>query len=310
MKKGLYKGIDCIELENEYLKATFLPEYGSKLASLIDKASNEELLFQSAADQLVIPPYGAKFSDYDSSGFDEVFPSIDPCIDPQTEAQIPDHGEVWTLPWKVEMKQGNLEFTVNSPKLSYRLKKKVVLNENRLCFHYNLENLSKNTFYFIWTPHALLRCSTEMKLLVEEHLTKVINVEHSSQHLGEWGSIHPYPKTTSQKTNEIIDLSGVEPVTVGNCEKFYFTEKVKRGVCGVFNQKTDRYLKYYYPPEKIPYLGVWKTQGGYRGDYNIALEPCTGVYDNLYVAKTIKKVSSVGGLQHFDWWFDMEVGGE
>ena len=310
MKKTVFKGINAIELENDYLKATFLPEYGSKLASLIDKVTNEELLFQSEADKLAVPSYGAKFSDFDSSGFDEVFPSIDPCIDPNTEEKIPDHGEVWALPWEVEEVEDRLEFTVQSPKLPYRLIKSVQLKGNRLCFHYKLENLGPSSFYFIWTPHALLNCSTDTKIIVEKHLTNIMTVEHSTEHLGEWGSTHSYPVTTSLKTKEALDLSRVEPVTAQNCEKFYFTEKVLDGICGVINQKTGRYLKYFYPPEKIPYLGVWKTQGGYRGDYNIALEPCTGVYDNLYVATAIKKASSVEGYGNFDWWFHMEVGGE
>lgn len=309
MKQSVYKGITSIELENEYIKATFLPNYGGKLASFIDKKTNEELLFQSPKDQLTIPTYGSKFSDYDSSGFDDVFPSIDECIDPVTKETIPDHGEVWALPWQVKEEETALIFTVTSPKFSYRLSKKVELKENRLCFGYVLENLGGDTFYFIWTPHALLRASTNIRILVEQHLKKVISVEHSTEHLGEWGTIHEFPITKSKKTGKNIDLSLVEPVTVQNCEKFYFTEKVKAGVCGIINDETRRYLKYFYPPEKIPYLGIWKTHGGYRGDYNIALEPCTGVYDNLYVAKSIRKVSSVDGYKQFDWWFHMEVGG-
>ncbi len=52
-------------------------------------------------------------------------------------------------------------------------------------------------------------------------------------------------------------------------------------------------LTYHYPVDKIPYLGIWKTQDSYRGDYNLALEPCTGVYDGLYVAHAIRKVASI-----------------
>lgn len=67
---------------------------------------------------------------------------------------------------------------------------------------------------------------------------------------------------------------------------------------------------YHYPAEKIPYLGVWKTQGGYRGDYNLALEPCTGVYDHLSVAYAIRKVSFVEPKGVFTWWFQIEIGAE
>jgi tetratricopeptide (TPR) repeat protein len=38
---------DCIVLENKYLKATFLPQFGGKLHSLIDKTENRNLLFSN-----------------------------------------------------------------------------------------------------------------------------------------------------------------------------------------------------------------------------------------------------------------------
>ena len=37
----------CVVLENEYLKATFLPHFGGKLHSLFDKVENRDLLFSN-----------------------------------------------------------------------------------------------------------------------------------------------------------------------------------------------------------------------------------------------------------------------
>ncbi len=39
---------DCVILENEYIKATFMPKFGSKLWSLYDKKENRELLFKNS----------------------------------------------------------------------------------------------------------------------------------------------------------------------------------------------------------------------------------------------------------------------
>ena len=39
---------DCVVLENEYLKATFMPDFGGKLWSLIDKETGRELLFKNS----------------------------------------------------------------------------------------------------------------------------------------------------------------------------------------------------------------------------------------------------------------------
>lgn len=39
---------DSVVLENDYIKATFIPQFGGKLWSLIDKTSNKELLFKNS----------------------------------------------------------------------------------------------------------------------------------------------------------------------------------------------------------------------------------------------------------------------
>lgn len=311
MRNGTFKGLNSIILENEYMEAVFLPEYGGKLASLIDKKRNKEWLFQAKEEKLEIPEYGADFSAYDSSGFDDVFPSIDRCLYPENGKVIPDHGEVWALPWELKVEEGTLIFQVKSPVFPYTLKKELTLDEKRLQFNYTVLNKDKeNPFYYIWTPHALLNCSTSTELMTEEHMKTIMSVEHATEHLGEWGTIHPYPLTHSYKTGKVMDLSKVESATAGNCEKFYFMEKAKEGKCGVRDNESGSVLMYDYPHDKIPYLAVWKTQGGYRGDYNIALEPCTGVYDNLYVAHAIKKASSVEPGSKSSWSFGMIVGGE
>lgn len=40
-----------------------------------------------------------------------------------------------------------------------------------------------------------------------------------------------------------------------------------------------------YDARKLPYLGVWITAGGFRGDYNCALEPSSGYYDDIRTAR-------------------------
>ena len=104
-----YKGLNAFYLENDQLRLTFLPDYACKLASLVKKSTGREFLFQSPKEKLTLPHYGAPFSQFDSSGFDEVFPSIDACPYPDGEYKnipVPDHGEVWAMKWKWELAPG------------------------------------------------------------------------------------------------------------------------------------------------------------------------------------------------------------
>ncbi len=314
MDKTMYKGLPALRLENEYLSLVFLPDYACKMASLVKKDSGREFLFQSPSDKLTPPPYGAAFSAYDSSGFDEVLPSIDACPYPCGAYQgvpIPDHGEVWALKWQYALHPGadGLTAWVKSPKLPYQFTRDLTLHENEIRMHYTLENLSDEPFEFIWTPHCLLNCSPHTVLVLPDNLTEMMTVEHSTRTLGPWGSRHPYPLT---KTPDGVpaDMSKTQPASDKSCEKFYFTQKNTQGWCAVKHTDNGDTLTYRYDADKVPYLGVWKTQGGYRGDYNIALEPCTGVYDDLYVAHKIRRAAVCAPKGKYEWNFTMIAGRE
>ena len=311
MTQTVYKGLDAWTLENDALRLTFLPGYACKMASLINKKTGREWLFQSNNDTLRVPEYGASFAEYDSSGFDEVFPSIDACPYPDGSwhgMPIPDHGEVWAMPWESIHSPDDLaaKAIVQSQTLPYVFSKNIMLRNNEVLFEYRVENTSDEDFKFIWTPHCLLACSPATRLLIPENLTEVMTVEHSSKRLGPWGTRHAYPQTTDVHGLK-MDLAATEPRTVRNCEKFYFTQPNTAGWCGIEHTDTGEKLIYTYDADKVPYLGVWKTQGGYRGDYNLALEPCTGVYDDLYLASKIRRVAVVGPKGTYEWTFKMTV---
>ena len=107
MPTNTYKGLRSYELENDVIKITFLPDYACKIASLVHKKTGREFLFQAKEETLRLPPYAAPFSQYDSSGFDEVFPSIDECPYPDGSFKgilIPDHGEVCRVPFCCSLK--------------------------------------------------------------------------------------------------------------------------------------------------------------------------------------------------------------
>ncbi|WP_257349006.1 DUF5107 domain-containing protein [Pseudalkalibacillus decolorationis] len=303
-----YKGIESITLENDHIRCIILPSYGGKMVSFYDKKVKYEWLYQSNQDFLSIPSYGADFSKYDSSGFDEMFPGIDPGPHPNSYKMIPDHGEVWTLPWSVTPTDVGIEMEVKSPTFPYTLKKSMRLTESGVDIHYEATNTSDESFPFIWAPHALMKLKSETLIDLPKGLSQIINVELNTKHLGGWGTLHSYPKTHSVSTGEPIDLSRLEPMETSTIEKFYFNEHLQEGWCSLVQPDISRKLTYWFPIEKVPFLGVWKTRGGYRGEYNVALEPCTGVYDDVYLAEKIGKSSSIPPYGSYTWFLKIDVG--
>ena len=98
-----YKDQPAITLESETIVAQFLPDVGAKLCSLIYKPANLELLLQRPNETYRLAPYDGDYvAQGECSGFDEMFPSIDRSFYegyPWRGTPIPDHGEVWSLPW-------------------------------------------------------------------------------------------------------------------------------------------------------------------------------------------------------------------
>ena len=77
-----------------------LPELGGKIYSI--RWQGRELLASNPRKPFRRAQYAAPYAEYDASGFDECFPTIGPCqypIYPWAGTEMPDHGELWSLPW-------------------------------------------------------------------------------------------------------------------------------------------------------------------------------------------------------------------
>ena len=55
---GTYKGEQALVLENDLLKVTVLPGWGSKIASLFFKPAEYESLWQNPAEEYRVTRYG------------------------------------------------------------------------------------------------------------------------------------------------------------------------------------------------------------------------------------------------------------
>ena len=163
---------------SENLRAVVLPALGSRMVSLVHVPSGREWLEpgHGPAD----PGYGAPFPEGGLCGWDEMFPSIDPCRypeDPWRGAEIPDHGEVWSIPWQAELRDGALHLRTHGVRFPYRLEKRLSFDgDGALLIHYRAENLSPFPFRFAWTAHPLFRVNpgTRIELPLPEGARYVI----------------------------------------------------------------------------------------------------------------------------------------
>lgn len=296
-----YQGLDAWALENDHIKITLLPQYGGKMVHLLDKSIDYNWLF-TRKDTLTLPHYDADFAAFDCSGFDEIFPGIDAGLHPNNGKSIPDHGEVWALPWQCRHDGDSLVFSVHSEVFNYTLERRVRLEAQGVLLEYRVTNHTGEDFPFIWTPHALLKLNQHSQIKVPTHLDKIVSVGDGSGELGPWGTQYAFPKAHSDNTQREINLHHVWGTKDNNCDKYYFCAPLQEGWCEALQPELGRKLRFEFPVEKVPYLGLWKTQGGFKGDYNFALEPCTGLFDDVYVANRTGHIQSVPANGEYTWF--------
>lgn len=276
--KGEHLNQDALYLENDTLKLAVLPGLGAKIASLVYKPQNFEVFFQPANGRYNLPAYGDEFAAYDTSGSDEMFPTIDVCNDITNPAtQWPDHGEIWALPWQCMFDSNGLYSRVQGVQHNYIFERHITLNGNEANLAYRITNKDNRMLYGLWAFHGLVAVDEQTEILLPG-VEKVINV-HQSALLGPVDTLHPYPINAAG-----IDLSKIAPPSANKSEKYYVNGPVQQGNCSLLLNKKQLQYQLLFNPKKLPYIGVWINEGGFKNEYNVALEPCNGFYDTAEMA--------------------------
>lgn len=285
-----FKGEQGVVLENEKIKAIILPNIGGKVASFYSKETDFELLFQNKEDLYKVPNIYSDFARFDAAGFDDAFPSID-----EGEVEVgndivkyPDHGEIWSAKFKYEIVQNTLVMRYQSKILSYTYKKSIHIEGNSLIINYCIENTKETPIPCLWAMHCLMNCEDDMEIIFPEGTDEILNVNDSDD-LGEVLTVHNYPITKTINGDE-YRLDRVKPASAKCCEKYYISDKVKEGSSGAYYPSNSVTYTVNFDKEKLPYSGLWITSGGFRGDYNCALEPANGFYDSIDIAKENDKL--------------------
>src|SRR5919108_2274350 len=100
-----------ITIENGIICARILPELGAKMTSLVRLESGHEFLLQPQRP-LRRASYGDAFAEFDTSGFDECVPTVSACRLASGQ-ELPDHGELWSVPWQTEVIQERVRFSAS-----------------------------------------------------------------------------------------------------------------------------------------------------------------------------------------------------
>ncbi len=249
---------------------------------------------------------GMSWEDGDCGGWDEMFPTITPsaCPDkPWEHLMFPDHGEVWSRPWRYTYEGDRLCMEVDGIELPYTLKKRLTLTGNRLHMEYELVNRAAASFSYLWAAHPLLKVEPGMKLHTIPAEGNIQLTYSHRERLGERHAISAYPLARTRDEG-ITDLSILEDASCGHAEKYYFTDPLQDGYAAITDPVSGAGIVFRFDPEEIPYLAIWAHYGAF-GHYTVAPEPATGYLDSVQEAYNRGKVKQVSGGQTATWQLEV-----
>jgi hypothetical protein len=281
----LFKGEPAVLLDDGGTAAVVLPKRGAKIASLTLRprhGSGEpvESLAQAPGGRYRRPVgYGMAFEGEDGTGFDDMCPCIAPCTlgsEPFRGTQLPDHGEVWALPWEARLRGGQLTCAVHGIRLPYSLRKTVSLADGQLQVCYQARNHAPFPLPFQWAAHAILQINPGSRLLAPAGMHRILNA-YAGNRLPDVGRQYTYPRPDSSSP---FDLSLIPERNGVGAQKYWFAGPVSEGACGLLNPATGLTTTIRFSRETLPYLGIWVNEGGWNGCYNVGIEPSTCILDD------------------------------
>lgn len=288
LRRIAWRGFDAWRLESGRVSLIVIPAAGAKIVSLLDKkAGFEWLVTPEQSNPFQAFAYGTEYNPNQCGGWDEMFPTILACPYPAPGSwhgiPLPDHGELWALPWQDSSGDGAIRLQVDGKALPYRVARSLSLpSAHEVLFEYELTNLGAETLAYLWSAHPQFACEPGATILLPPDVTEVINVLplEWGPEWGPAGTRNPWPeKQLGSGVRARQDL--VASPARGGGRKFYLPPESPISWAGLRQPVAGCELRLDWDAAALPYCGVWIDEGYLNKIADVAIEPTTAYYDNL-----------------------------
>ena len=281
-------------LESDAILVRVDPRMGGKIRSFYSKRTGKEYLYQDPRSSVQA---GSGYSDHDISGFDECFPTVWPCDYPDGKRKglsLGDHGLLWQSAWQYEIEKDRLAMGKDIPELRCRFERTCSLDTERsLRLEYQITHDFEEPLKYIYSAHPLLAATEHTRLSLPAEIdsayvffaANVAGVREQS-----WLDWPP-----ADRLNLHAPYSGQRE----SCIKLY-SRKLNEGLAAVHHLDKQEGLRFEFDPSELPYLGFLIQQGydanpagAFKGELFLALEPTTGIGDDLPTCATTGTVAEL-----------------
>ena len=276
---------EVFSLKNEEIELAVVPELGAKIISLKNLRTGREWLWHPQGGlKLFRNRAGDDFSESPLIGIDECLPTIAPCS--WRERKLPDHGELWNLPWDVNgeaWEKGILKTCARLKVSPFQFDRTIELHGNEIRIGYELTNLCATAENFVWAIHPLLRLQPGDRLEL--------------------------PASTRALLNGEAWVDAIDSAIPGkNCTKSFATP-LREGWAAIFNQDTGDRLEFKWNPAENNTLGLWLTRGGWHGHHHFAIEPTNSADDALVSAAKQRRCGVIAASGSTSWRLCLRISG-
>jgi galactose mutarotase-like enzyme len=292
--RGEVAGWKSVVLESDALRAVVLPEKGAELHSLVDRATDTEILFQApwGLNPPDAPPLEGSGDDefmwnY-AGGWQELFPSVnDTCT--YRGRRIPFHGEVASLAWTCESSGDgpagpSATFVTTCRQTPFSLRRTVTVAKtgSALDVESVATNHSHEPAHLVWGQHLVigppfLEPGCRLDLPARRLVTAPTLWEPETARL-EPGQEEPWPHARL-RSGGTVDLSEIPGAETHSHDELYVTD-LDEGRLAVLNERRGLAVELTWDSDLYPWVIVWQPYGGaealpLRGSYALGIEPWT-----------------------------------
>lgn len=293
-----YKDRPAIVVESGSFIATILPQDGGKMASLRVRNTGKELLVERKQEKYRVLAYDGDFESSECSGFDDMFPTIDPYTPTEGAYKgitYPDHGEICRVTHIARPFGEGVVLNAKSKIFPIDYQKTILpAGDGGIDIEYRITNNGEVPFPFLWAGHVMLQ--GEPGIGVFTPFDKDAATE-----------MMPAPEGIPESELPQDRLMDYEPGK-GAVYKFYYVEPMKEGYFGLSYPDGSR-LTFKVDTQKTPYLGIWFGNGGFQDLYSIILEPCTVPFDAPDRARQRGYTSVIPGNNSFTFGMHISIEG-
>ena len=304
VREDTVDGFRQVTLHSEEIEVSVLPELGGKLRSLRLAGHPHNVLLEPPEFRYRRASTGAAFEAFDTSGFDECFPTVAASTSPDdSEVALPDHGFLWTSEWTCEPDDAGLRMEARLPGQPWRFTRQLRISGRTLRLEYELASQAQRPLRYLWSAHPLLAASVGSSIHLPSEVRAVFVQYSRGDRVGRHGAEIGWPHPGMDV------LRGPE---TGWAEKL-FTPRLAEGWCAFHHAASGVWVRFRFDPQRTPYLGLWICQGGWPESrvsrhFTVALEPTSGRPDALAEAAHRGECARLEAGETSRWALEIELG--